>query len=61
MQDLVGNNVWVILMEKTNQNLLQCRRIIGMHEETSMLVGVLEISIKCGCHLPNVGDLTVLM
>ena len=58
MQDLVGNNVQVILMEK---NVLQCRRIIGMHEETSMLVGVLEISIKCGCHLPNEGDLTVLM
>ena len=60
MQDLVGNDGRVILMEKTNQNLLQCRRIIGMCEEMSMLVGVLEIRVKCKCHLPNVRDLTGL-
>ena len=42
MQDLV------ILTEKTNQNLLQCSRIIRMHEETSMLARVLKIRVKCG-------------
>ena len=46
---------------KTNQNLIQCGRIIGMCEETSMLAGVLEISVKCGCHPLNVGDLTGLL
>ena len=60
MQDVAGNDGWVILMEKTNQNLLQCSRIIGMREEMSMLASVLEIRVKCRCHLPNVGDLAGL-
>ena len=55
------NNRRVILTKKTNQNLLQCGRIIGMHEETSMLADVLEISVKCECHPPNAGDLTGLL
>ena len=32
-----------------------------MREEMSMLAGVLEILVKCGCHPPNVGDLTGLL
>ena len=60
MHDLVRNDGRVILMKKTNQNLLQCWRINEMREETFMLVGVLEIRVKCGCHLPNAGDLTGL-
>ena len=31
-----------------------------MREETSMLASVLEIRVKCGCHPPNVPDLTSL-
>ena len=49
-QDLAGNDGRMTLTEKTNQNLLQCGRIIGMREETSMLAGVLEIRVKCGCN-----------
>ena len=60
MQDLAGNDGRVILMVKANQNLLQCRKIIGMLEEMSMLAGVLEIRVKCRCHPPNAGDLTGL-
>ena len=60
MQDLVGNDRWVILTEKINQNMLQCRRIIGMLDEMSMLAGVLEIGVKCGSYPPNAGDLTGL-
>ena len=59
-QDLAGNDGRVILTKKTNQNQLQYGRIIGMREETSMLAGVLEIRIKCGCHPPNAGNLTGL-
>ena len=59
-QDLAGNDGRVILTEKTNQNLLQCGRIIGMREETSMLAGMLENRVTCGCHPPNTGDLTGL-
>ena len=59
-QDLAGNDGRVILTKKTNQNLLQCGRIIGIPEETSMLAGVLEIRVKCGRHPPNAGDLTGL-
>ena len=60
-QDLEGNDGPVILME-TNQNLLQwiIGRIIGMREEMSMLLCVLEIRVKCGCHPPNAEDLTDL-
>ena len=39
-QALAGNDERVILTKKTNQNLFQCGRIIGMREETSMLAGV---------------------
>ena len=60
-QDLAGNDGRVILTEKTNQHLLQCGRIIGMREETSLLAGVLEIRVKCGCHPLNVRDLTGLV
>lgn len=60
LQDLVGNNRWVILTEKINQNLFQCRRIIGMLDETSMLAGVLEIGVKCRCYPPNAEDVTGL-
>ena len=31
-----------------------------MHKETSMLAVMLEIRVKCRCHLPNTGDLTGL-
>ena len=32
-----------------------------MREETSILVGVLEIRVKYGCPTPNAGDLTGLV
>ena len=48
MQDLAGNDGRVILTEKTNQNLLQCGRIIGMRGETSMLAVVLELGSNAG-------------
>ena len=38
-QDLAGNDGPVILSEKTNQNLLQLGRFVGMGEETSMMAG----------------------
>ena len=47
-QDLAGNDGRVILTEKTNQNLLQCGRIIGMRGETSMLAVVLELGSNAG-------------
>ena len=39
-QNLAGNDGRVILTEKTNQNLIQCGRIIGMREETNVYAGV---------------------